>query len=109
MRRLRRRTRTSSLRSNKHPSSAKERLRGEEEREKDEDTTRPKRVNAEEILFGGTLGKHHVSCSVELDSDQESTDGETEVGEEDLRRSEVHTGEGESDILELTPNSLLYR
>merc|ERR1719410_180388 len=38
-------------------------------------------LNAEVCLFGGSLGKHHVS-SVELDSDQESTDGE---GEEDER------------------------
>jgi len=32
-------------------------------------------LNAEVCLFGGSLGKHHVA-SVELDSDQESTDGE---------------------------------
>ena len=29
-------------------------------------------------LFGGSLGKHHVT-SMELDSDQESTDGEGEM------------------------------
>ena len=34
-------------------------------------------MNAEVCLFGGSLGKHHVA-SVELDSDQESTDGEDE-------------------------------
>jgi len=34
-------------------------------------------LNAEVCLFGGSLGKHHVA-SVELDSDQESTDGEGE-------------------------------
>ena len=34
-------------------------------------------INAEVCLFGGSLGKHHVA-SVELDSDQESTDGEEE-------------------------------
>ena len=34
-------------------------------------------MNAEVCLFGGSLGKHHVA-SVELDSDQESTDGEEE-------------------------------
>ena len=35
-------------------------------------------VNAEKMLFGFSLGKHHVS-SIELDSDQESTDGEEEI------------------------------
>jgi len=35
-------------------------------------------LNAEVCLFGGSLGKHHVA-SVELDSDQESTDGEGET------------------------------
>ena len=34
-------------------------------------------LNAEVCLFGGSLGKHHVA-SLELDSDQESTDGEGE-------------------------------
>ena len=34
-------------------------------------------VNAEKMLFGYSLGKHHVS-NIELDSDQESTDGEEE-------------------------------
>ena len=29
-------------------------------------------------MFGGSLGKHHVT-SMELDSDQESTDGEGEM------------------------------
>ena len=62
-------------------------------------------LNAEVCLFGGSLGKHHVS-SVELDSDQESTDGEGGEGE----------GEGETcwtpphDPLSLLcPNMLLYR
>jgi len=35
-------------------------------------------LNAEVCLFGGSLGKHHVT-SMELDSDQESTDGEGEM------------------------------
>ena len=35
------------------------------------------KINAEKILFGSTLGKHHVA-NIELDSDQESTDGEQE-------------------------------
>ena len=35
-------------------------------------------VNAEKMLFGFSLGKHHVS-NIELDSDQESTDGEEEL------------------------------
>ena len=34
-------------------------------------------VNAEKMLFGFSLGKHHVA-NIELDSDQESTDGEEE-------------------------------
>ena len=32
-------------------------------------------MNAETVLFGGSLEKHHVA-SIQLDSDQESTDGE---------------------------------
>ena len=32
-------------------------------------------INAESLLFGSTLGKHHLA-NVEIDSDQESTDGE---------------------------------
>ena len=55
-------------------------------------------LNAEVCLFGGSLGKHHVA-SVELDSDQESTDGE---GEESWIPP--------SDPLDLlNPNMLLYR
>jgi len=57
-------------------------------------------LNAEVCLFGGSLGKHHVS-SVELDSDQESTDGEA-GGEE--------TWSPPHDPLSLLcPNMLLYR
>ena len=57
-------------------------------------------LNAEVCLFGGSLGKHHVS-SVELDSDQESTDGE--AGEEE-------TWSPPHDPLSLLcPNMLLYR
>ena len=56
-------------------------------------------LNAEVCLFGGSLGKHHVA-SVELDSDQESTDGEE--GEE--------TWSPPSDPLRLlNPDMLLYR
>ena len=59
-------------------------------------------LNAEECLFGGSLGKHAVA-NLELDSDQESTDGE---------------GEGEAGgggaaaadrLASLTPELLLYR
>ena len=35
-------------------------------------------VSAEKLLFGFSLGKHHLT-SIELDSDQESTDGEEEA------------------------------
>ena len=55
-------------------------------------------LNAEVCLFGGSLGKHHVA-SLELDSDQESTDGE---GEESWAPP--------TDPLQLlNPNMLLYR
>ena len=55
-------------------------------------------LNAEVCLFGGSLGKHHVA-SLELDSDQESTDGE---GEESWTPP--------TDPLHLlNPNMLLYR
>ena len=52
-------------------------------------------VNAEKMLFGFSLGKHHVS-NIELDSDQESTDGE----EESIQKSEVPE--------RLTPDWLLW-
>ena len=110
VRKLRRRTRTS-----KQQASAKEKL---DKDDKDVDTKQaavvasksagassasvPK-INAEEILFGSTLGKHHVA-NIELDSDQESTDGENEGGA---------GGEPDGDDLlllgKLTPNHLLYR
>ena len=105
VRRLRRRTRTSSLKKQK--ASEKEKL---DRDDKDIDTKQPgaaclvsppDKRNAEEILFGSTLGKHHVS-SIELDSDQESTDGEDNGGSEG----------GDADILilgKLTPDHLLYR
>ena len=102
VRRLRRRARTSSLR---HLQSDKE--RGDRE-EKEEDSSRPSRTNVETILFGETLGKHHVA-SVELDSDQESTDGETEVGEEEVVEDRRKSADNEDDLSKLTPNSLLYR
>jgi len=55
-------------------------------------------LNAEVCLFGGSLGKHHVA-SVELDSDQESTDGEGEA-----------TWIPPQDKLDqLSPDMLLYR
>merc|ERR1719192_308721 len=55
-------------------------------------------LNAEVCLFGGSLGKHHVA-SLELDSDQESTDGE---GEESWAPP--------TDPLQLlNPNMLLFR
>ena len=113
--RLRRRTRTSSLKR-QSASSEKEKL---DQDDKDIDTkqprpgadvtpaaaraTSPKKRNAEEILFGSTLGKLHVA-SIELDSDQESTDGEDNVcGSE---------GGDINDLLnlgKLTPDHLLYR
>ena len=52
-------------------------------------------VNAEKMLFGFSLGKHHVS-NIELDSDQESTDGE----EESIKKCEVAE--------RLTPDWLLW-
>lgn len=52
-------------------------------------------VNAEKMLFGFSLGKHHVS-NIELDSDQESTDGE----EESIEKCEVPE--------RLTPDWLLW-
>merc|ERR1712013_707224 len=55
-------------------------------------------LNAEVCLFGGSLGKHHVA-SVELDSDQESTDGEGDT-----------TWSPPQDRVDmLTPDMLLYR
>jgi len=55
-------------------------------------------LNAEVCLFGGSLGKHHVA-SVELDSDQESTDGEGDT-----------TWSPPQDRLDvLNPDMLLYR
>ena len=52
-------------------------------------------VNAEKLLFGFSLGKHHLT-SIELDSDQESTDGE----EEAMQRGETRD--------HLTPDWLLW-
>ena len=61
-------------------------------------------LNAEVCLFGGSLGKHHVS-SVELDSDQESTDGEGEgEGEDKSGWAPPH-----DPLTQLSPNMLLYR
>ena len=112
VRRLRRRARTSSL---KRKQSAKEKL---DKDDKDVDTkaavepeqqkeyvvataglSSPK-VNAEEILFGTNLGKHHVA-NIELDSDQESTDGEEE-SESSMLSSEIL-------LAKLTPHHLLFR
>ena len=52
-------------------------------------------VNAEKMLFGFSLGKHHVS-NIELDSDQESTDGE----EDSMLKGEIPE--------RLTPDWLLW-
>ena len=115
VRRLRRRARTSSLKR----QSAKEKL---DKDDKDVDTTtevdtekkelKPKsaatpaagssspKVNAEEILFGTNLGKHHVA-NMDLDSDQESTDGEEE-SESSMLSSEIL-------LAKLTPHHLLFR
>ena len=65
-----------------------------DEDERDEDTSAIEKVNAEEILFGASLGKHHVA-NIELDSDQESTDGEDSAPV--------------SSLSQLTPDHLLYR
>ena len=110
VRRLRRRANTGRQ---KQQSAKEQRDRDD----KDEDTTvkqqeqepsvRPKatssfspRINAEEILFGSTLGKHHVT-NIELDSDQESTDGESE---------ERAAAPGDLDAFApLTANHLLFR
>jgi len=109
VKRLRRRARTSSLRK---AESEKERL---DEEHKDEDTTRKKsskkspssspRVNAEEILFGSTLGKHHVA-NIQLDSDQESTDGEADSGGGHL---DDGTPADMQLLKNLTADHLLYR
>ncbi len=97
VRRLRRRNRTGSLKK----QSAKEQ---QDKEAKDVDTSASRRVNAEEILFGASLGKHHVA-SIELDSDQESTDGEKEVEDS----SDHHSLAEESLLQRLTPDHLLYR
>lgn len=117
VRRLRRRARTGgSSMTKKKQQSAKEKL---DKDDKDVDTTAvidpvpeaaavdqekadpssPK-INAEEILFGMNLGKHHVA-NIELDSDQESTDGEEE-SDSALLSSEIL-------LAKLTPHHLLYR
>lgn len=93
VRRLRRRNRLV-----KRQSSKEER----DKEEKDEDTSNERRVNAEVILFGGTLGKHHVA-NIELDSDQESTDGE---GDEEAKKTKESA---DDDLAPLTPNHLLFR
>jgi len=122
VRRLRRRT---TVRNTKSSAAAKTNTEtsAKEDRdrdEKDEDTTQTpsqtnqiqredsdssileacgiinKPVNVEKLVFGATLSKHHVA-SIELDSDQESTDGEDSV-----------TQSGEPlEVLE--PNRLLFR
>ena len=57
-------------------------------------------LNAEVCLFGGSLGKHHVA-SIELDSDQESTDGEREDREAWIPPSDP--------LSLLNPDMLLFR
>ena len=57
-------------------------------------------MNAEICLFGGSLGKHHVA-SIELDSDQESTDGEKEDREAWIPPSDP--------LSLLNPDMLLFR
>merc|ERR1712141_474213 len=59
-------------------------------------STKANVINAEKLVFGGTLTKHHVA-NIELDSDQESTDGEDEA-----------TQNGEP-LGELDANRLLFR
>ena len=98
VRRLRRRARTASLKKGEEESaSAKEK---QDREDKDEDTSKPRKVNAEEILFGCTLGKHHVA-SVQLDSDQESTDGHGGGATDD--------DDGGDLLARLTPDHLLFR
>lgn len=53
-------------------------------------------VNAEKLLFGCSLGKHHVS-NIDFDSDQESTDGEDD-----------HPADPDHED-HLSPNWLLHR
>jgi len=90
-------------------------LRYSEDKEDQEPMEKELRVksqvlNTEVVLFGGTLEKHHVA-SVQLDSDQESTDGEESIGDDKVpivtARSSV--GNVTDSINELTPDLLLYR
>merc|ERR1719244_2462492 len=55
-----------------------------------------KLLNTEVCVFGGSLGKHHVA-SVQLDSDQESTDGE-EAPEPDITTDSLTKLTPEPDI-----------
>ena len=65
---------------------------------------RPRKVDAEELLFGSSLPKHGVA-SVQLDSDQESTDRNDDNDEE-----EEDGGAGGRDALaRLTPDHLLFK
>merc|ERR1712142_219176 len=59
-------------------------------------------VNAEKLLFGRSLEKDHVA-NIELDCDQESTDGEDDAA--------IINGGGanEESATHLTPDWLLYR
>lgn len=97
VRKLRRRTRASGVAKSEASSSKESR----DTDEKDEDTTQFDKINAEHLFFGSFLGEHRVA-SVELDSDQESTDGEDITSMADQAYIEAM-------LAELTPNHLLYR
>lgn len=97
VRKLRRRTRASDVAKSEASSSKESR----DTDEKDEDTTQFDKINAEHLFFGSFLGEHRVA-SVELDSDQESTDGEDITSMADQAYIEAM-------LAELTPNHLLYR
>ncbi len=101
VRRLRRRTRTTERK--KEPSATTTAKEAASVDDKDEDTTKEIRINAEQILFGGSLGKHHVA-NIELDSDQESTDGE-----EDASSTPSSSSSSVQTLSKLTPNHLLFR
>lgn len=100
VRRLRRRARSCSKRRDVKIETKSEIKEDKDIDEKDVDTTETSSeglevVNAELLLFGSNLMKHDVS-NIELDSDQESTDGDDEA----LQRGE--------NLETLSPNNLLF-
>jgi len=61
-------------------------------------------VNVENLLFGYSLGKHH-RANIELDSDQDSTDGEDEGSSHSRCGQDVTKAKSSAT---LTPHNLLY-